>query len=130
MVQEVPGRLPYLDVIRNLEAADGIVVLGSDEAHYSPSKIYQSMLSGKPIFGLMHPESLATRTIREMGAGRVTTNPDTPGLTAEHLAEKLKEYLSRVLPEFQSVNPVKLEKWSARASARFLAEGLNEAVVI
>jgi glycosyltransferase involved in cell wall biosynthesis len=128
LVQEVPGRLPYLDVIRNLEAADGIVVLGSDESHYSPSKIYQSMLSGKPIFGLMHPESLATRTIREMGAGLVATNPDTPPLTAERLAEKLKEYLSRLLPEFQPADLGKLDKWSARSSARSLAEGLEEAV--
>ncbi|NBS54643.1 hypothetical protein EBT23_03620 [bacterium] len=128
LVQEVPGRLPYLDVIRNLEAADGIVVIGSDEAHYSPSKIYQSMVSGKPIFGLMHPESLATRTIREMGAGLVATNPDTPALTTEVLAEKLKEYLSKVLPEFRAVELRKLEKWSARASARTLAQALEEAI--
>lgn len=128
LVNEVPGRLPYLDVLRNLEASDGIVLLGSDEAHYSPSKIYQSMLSGKPIFGLMHPESLATRTIWEMNAGMVATSPDPQGLTAESLAEKLQKYLKEVLPTFQAVNTHALEKWSARSSAEVLVSGLEEAL--
>jgi len=125
LVSELPGRLPYLDVLRNLEAADGVVVLGSDESHYSPSKIYQSMVSGKPIFGLMHPESLATRTIWEMGAGMVVANPDEPGLKAERLTEKIKEYLEKIMPNFRSVDPSRLEKWSARSSAQVLAEGLQ-----
>lgn len=126
LVSEVPGRMAYLDVLRNLEAADGIVVLGSDESHYSPSKIYQSMLAGRPIFGLMHPESLATRTIREMRAGTVVTKPDLSALTVERLAVKLGEYLGNVLPQFVAVDPTKMEKWSARASAKVLTEGLEE----
>lgn len=128
LVSEVPGRVAYLDVLRNLEAADGIVVLGSDESHYSPSKIYQSMLSGKPVFGLMHPESLATRTIRELGAGMVATNPDAPALTADRLAEKFKDYLKKLMPGFRAVQPEKLEKWSARSSAKTLVSGIEEAL--
>jgi hypothetical protein len=128
LVTEVPGRLPYLDVLRNLEAADGILVIGSEEAHYSPSKIYQSMLSGKPILGLMHPESLATRTVRELGAGVVATNPGIATLTAEVLAETVKEYVSRILPRFHPVHAGKLEKWSSRASAEILAKALDEAM--
>lgn len=130
LVRELPGRLPYLDVLRNIEAADGIVVLGSDESHYSPSKIYQSMLSGKPIFGLMHPESLATRTIREMGAGMVVVNPDNPVLRASRLVEMLREYLEKILPRFRPVDPAKLENCSARASAHVLAEGLEESLLL
>lgn len=128
LVREIPGRLPYLEVLRNLDAADGIVVLGSDESHYSPSKIYQSMLSGKPIFGLMHPESLATQTIREMGAGLVATNPGTPELHVADLAERLREYLEKVMPGFRAVDMARLEKWSARSSAKALAGGLEEAL--
>jgi hypothetical protein len=128
LVAEIPGRLPYLDVLRNLEVADGILILGSDEPHYSPSKIYQSMLAGKPIFALLHPESLATKTLREMEAGVVVPNPATPELNPGLLAEKLKLFLEKTLSDFRPVESAKLEAWSARSSAKKLAQGINSAI--
>ncbi len=70
-VYEYPKRIPYLDVLVHLNNADGIFILGSTEPHYTPSKAYQGVLSGKPIIAVLHKESTAVKMIRESGAGVV-----------------------------------------------------------
>lgn len=68
---EYPARIPYLDVLVHLNEADGIFILGSTEVHYSPSKVYQGILSGKPIFAILHQESTAIQVIRQTCSGTV-----------------------------------------------------------
>lgn len=69
VVFEYPKRIPYLDVLVHLEAVDGIFILGSTEPHYTPSKVYQGVLSGKPILAVLHKESSALQVIRDANAG-------------------------------------------------------------
>jgi hypothetical protein len=71
VVFEYPQRIPYLAVLAHLEAADGVFILGSTEAHYTPSKIYQSVLSGKPILAILHKYSSGVDILRNSGAGIV-----------------------------------------------------------
>lgn len=68
---EYPKRIPYLDVLVHLEAADGVFVLGSTEPHYTPSKVYQGILSRKPILAFLHEASTAGQVIATSGAGIV-----------------------------------------------------------
>ncbi|HEX9513721.1 MAG TPA: hypothetical protein VF939_24685 [Puia sp.] len=70
-VFEYPARIPYLDVLVHLDAADGVFVLGSTEPHYTPSKVYQAVLSGKPVAAVLHRESTAVKVIRRSSAGLV-----------------------------------------------------------
>ena len=51
-VREFPERRPYLEVLAALARADGIVVVGSTEPHYSPSKIFQALGAEKPLLAL------------------------------------------------------------------------------
>jgi len=71
IVEEYPNRLPYLEVLAHLDAADAVFILGSTEAHYTPSKVYQAVLSGKPVFAVLHEKSSACAVIRESAAGIV-----------------------------------------------------------
>jgi hypothetical protein len=71
VVFEYPKRIPYLDVLVHLEEADGVFILGSTEAHYTPSKAYQAVLSGKPILAVLHQKSSAVKVLRESRAGVV-----------------------------------------------------------
>ncbi|HEY8661948.1 MAG TPA: hypothetical protein VIL78_23135 [Hanamia sp.] len=71
IIYEYPKRIPYLDVLVHLQQADGIFILGSTEPHYTPSKSYQGVLSGKPIIAVLHKESTAVKVLRESGAGMV-----------------------------------------------------------
>jgi hypothetical protein len=69
IVFEYPQRIPYLDVLVHLKYADGIFVLGSTEPHYTPSKIYQAVLSGKPLLAVLHTQSSAVNIIRQSNVG-------------------------------------------------------------
>jgi hypothetical protein len=73
VIFEYPKRIPYLDVLVHLENADGIFILGSTEPHYTPSKVYQALLAGKPILAVLHENSSAVAVIRNSGAGIVLT---------------------------------------------------------
>lgn len=70
-VYEYPKRIPYLDVLVHLNIADGIFILGSTEPHYTPSKTYQGVLSGKPLLAILHSSSTAVDVIRQSHAGSV-----------------------------------------------------------
>lgn len=70
-IYEYPKRVPYLDVLVHLNTADGIFILGSTEPHYTPSKTYQGVLSGKPLFAVLHSNSTAVDIIRRSYAGLV-----------------------------------------------------------
>mgnify|MGYP002777112087 CR=1 FL=1 len=71
VVFEYPKRIPYLDVLIHLEAADAVFILGSTEPHYTPSKAYQGVLSGKPILAVLHKMSTAIEILQTSNAGVV-----------------------------------------------------------
>jgi len=71
VIFEYPQRIPYLDVLIHLNNADGVFILGSTEPHYTPSKVYQGILSGKPIFAVLHKNSSAVKVLKESGGGIV-----------------------------------------------------------
>ena len=71
IIFEHAQRIPYLDVLIHLNAADGVFILGSTEPHYTPSKVYQGVLSGKPILAVLHKESTAVKVLNESGGGIV-----------------------------------------------------------
>ena len=68
-VYEYPKRIPYLDVLVHLQAADGIFILGSTEPHYTPSKIYQAILSGKHLLAVLHCKSSGYEAIVKTKTG-------------------------------------------------------------
>lgn len=70
-VYEYPKRIPYLDVLVHLQNADGIFILGSTEPHYTPSKAYQGILSGKPILAVLHQASTAVAILEKSAAAQV-----------------------------------------------------------
>jgi hypothetical protein len=73
VVQEHPARLPYLDALNHLVRAHAVIILGSSEPHYTASKIFQAVLSRRPVLGLLHEASTAAAILREAGAGPVVT---------------------------------------------------------
>ena len=79
-VFEYAQRIPYLDVLVHLACADGIFILGSTEPHYTPSKTYQGVLSGKPIFAVLHQQSTAVKVLETAKAGIVLSFDGEKGL--------------------------------------------------
>jgi hypothetical protein len=130
-VIEHPDRIPYLDVLSELDAADAVFILGSTEPHYTPSKVYQAVLSGKPILAVLHEASTAVRVLRESMAGIVVTMKGEEDLDA--LAARFLEGLREFIVFKQTFDPNKInraafEQYSAKAVTEQLAQKLDAIV--
>jgi hypothetical protein len=68
-VQEIPQRIPYLRALKVLAQSDGILLIGSDEPHYTASKIYPALMSGRPYLSLFHRASSAHAILASAGGG-------------------------------------------------------------
>jgi hypothetical protein len=125
-VSEHPQRIGYTDVLNHLLHASAILILGSTEAHYAPSKVFQAVQSGRPVLALLHEKSTAASMLEKAGAGTVI------GLTEECLpaARAVADTLVRIISSGRArpaPEIAKLSEFSARDSARRLAAALDRA---
>ena len=72
-VREVPERLPYLRALNILARSDGLLLIGSDERHYTASKIYPALMSGRPYLSLFHRASGSHAVLKSSGGGLTLT---------------------------------------------------------
>ena len=128
-VFEHPDRIPYLDVLTQLEATDAVFILGSTEPHYTPSKVYQGVLSGKPILAVLHEQSTAVNVLRASNAGIVITmkgEEDLDTLSARFL-DGLREFENfRKAFDPNKINRAAFEQYSAKAVTAQLADKLDQ----
>jgi hypothetical protein len=126
-VCEHPHRMPYIDVLIHLVNAGGILIVGSTEPHYSPSKIFQAIQAKRPILALMHESSTAQGVLRASGAGVSIPLSEAALPSASVLAAQLQRFATRVWHPESFNTQVVDEAYSARHSAQVLAEGLDQA---
>lgn len=127
MVNEHPNRIGYVDTLNHLEQSDTVLVLGSTERHYTPSKVFQAMLSRRPVFAMLHAESTAVAMIRQARAGQVMTLTETEMPSAASVAAELETLIEDRTYNADAVDRTGFETYSARQSARALAEALDRA---
>jgi hypothetical protein len=128
-VHELRERFPYLYVLNFLSSAYAVMAIGSTEKHYTASKIYQALLSKRPVFAIFHHESSAVSVMKECNAATFLTEY-TPEATTAALEAKVAENMDLLLSSLVNWEPdlSKLEKYSAKASAKALVVKLNELV--
>ena len=131
VVKEHPARIPYLDVLAHLEATRGVFILGSTEPHYTPSKVYQGVLSERPVLAVLHQASTACDVIRQTGAGRVLAFDGEAGL------DTVEDGFADAFADFRAfagafrpadVDREAFDEFSARNVTRTLAEALDRAI--
>ncbi len=130
-VFEYPARIPYLDVLVHLNIADAVFILGSTEPHYTPSKVYQAVLSAKPILAVLHSASSAVQVIKNSNAGVVLD------FNGENDTDLIKENFVAAFNNFlhfknnfkkEQINQSLFNEYSALAVTEKLAILLNKVV--
>jgi hypothetical protein len=127
MVDEHPHRIGYVDTLNHLMHSSAVLVLGSTEPHYTPSKVFQAMLSERPVFALLHRDSTAVAMIRSAHVGEVLTLTEGELPSAVSVATSLQGFIERPAYEAASVDRSAFEGYSARESTRLFAEALDRA---
>ena len=125
LVHEHPARLDYLDALAALRQASALLLLGSSERHYTPSKIFPALLANRPMLALYHRASTVVDILREAApppaAQLITFDDSRPvtslvGCVVDALRALIQSTGSEVL-----IDRSALEPWSARALAGRLA---------
>jgi glycosyltransferase involved in cell wall biosynthesis len=70
LVREIPARVPYLEALGLLANSNALLLIGSDEPHYTASKIYPALMSGRPWLSLFHRASSAHAILEAAGGGQ------------------------------------------------------------
>jgi glycosyltransferase involved in cell wall biosynthesis len=67
LVTETAGRLDYFDTLQAFRDADALLLLGTSEAHYTPSRIFAALNSARPVIAIYHADSPVTDLLRRCG---------------------------------------------------------------
>jgi hypothetical protein len=126
-VTEHPQRVPYVDVLSHLAQASAILIVGSTEPHYSPSKVYQSIQARRPVFALLHEASTAIQVLDASNAGVAIRLNETTLIQPGELAGRLARFITSTEYDPARVDWARFETFSARESARKLAIALDAA---
>jgi len=128
LTAETPHRVPYLDALNVLAHSQALLLLGSDEPHYTASKIYPALISGRPWLSLFHQASSAHAILQSAGGGLAHAFADPAGLEA--LTPALAEALQRLATAPESLgapNPAAIAPYTADAVAARFAEVFEKA---
>lgn len=128
-VDEHPARIGFVDVLNHLSRASAILVLGSTERHYSPSKVFQAVQAGPPVLAVLHEASSAGQMLRASGTGLLVTMPEGALPAPEDLVQALRALLTGAGRGRRGSGADPFEAFSARESARRLAAALDRAVL-
>jgi hypothetical protein len=126
IVFEKKERIPYLEVLNNLSNAAGVLAIGSTEEHYTASKIFQAVLSEKPVFSAFHFRSSVVEILNGANADTylVKYNPnETEEVFTAIFSRAFISFLDLAngwAPQLQA-----LDKYSARFAAKNLTEIIN-----
>ncbi len=122
-VEEIPQRVPFLDAISVLARSEGILLIGSNEPHYTASKIYPGLMSGRPFLSVFHRASSAHTVLAQVGGGIAMAFDRQDELRA--LPAKIAEALVKLVinPEnLGRADPSAYEGFTAQAVAKRYAE--------
>ncbi len=122
-VDEIPHRLGHLECIRLQLEADILLLPGSSDLAYSPSKIYPYFLTDRPILAVVFRGSVLERLVQELScAFTVATTEHGPKAEAHAALAKFFDLVLAGLPAGSL--PKRDQSYFAK---HFLAESLTRA---
>jgi len=120
LVVETPRRALYLEALQILADSHGLLLIGSDEPHYTASKIYPALMSGRPYVSLFHRASSSHAILQAAGGGGTFCFSDADELRA--LEAPLRDALARLASDPQAFG-----RCDPAAYAGFTADGVSRA---
>jgi hypothetical protein len=120
-VIELPHRLGHLECLQIQARADVLLLLGSSDLAYSPSKIYPYYLAHRPMLSVVFRQSYLESMLRELSCSTVV--PFTENAPADDAHEQLCAFFSHALDGFaHHSEPVRND---ALFRQEFLAQSLT-----
>jgi hypothetical protein len=127
IVTEVAPRLDYLDALTVQLTSDALLLLGSTEPHYTPSKVFPALLSQRPVVAAYHAESPVLDLLRDRPHVRTIGISGEPSGCIGDMVSALRWLADRPSGASQaSRDDARLEAASTSVLAAELAHVLDE----
>lgn len=94
-IHEDRERHSYLCILNYLSNSFGTMVIGSTEKHYTPSKVFQAVLSERPVLAILHESSSAFWTLSRINAHQFSVVWNE-GMNEKEFIQKIKKSLNRI----------------------------------
>lgn len=123
LVDEYADRVPFIEALSLLANADGLLMIGSTEPHYTASKIYPNLMAARPYLSIFHVASSAHAILKSAGGGAALSFNGDAALNA--LENRIKAALVNLIdtPEaFGKPNPDAYAPYTAQAVAGQFAD--------
>jgi glycosyltransferase involved in cell wall biosynthesis len=118
LVYEYPARVSYRRSLELLLQSDGALVLGVDDAGYTPSKLATYAYSGKPLLACLHRDGPAFAMLREQPAlGHALWFSETREMPHADAAAEVAAYLEEVRSGRTFARQAELAQHTAAAMA-------------
>jgi glycosyltransferase involved in cell wall biosynthesis len=132
VVSESAPRLDYFEALRVLRDSTAVLLMGSSERHYTPSKVFPALVAKRPVFAVMHAASNASDLLRRIGRAPtvrlVTYGERTAPCGVDAIAAELAALIENPRYAADAVDERVLEPASACSLAGRLAGVLDQCV--
>lgn len=127
VVTELNERRPFLQVLHTLSKAHVVMIIGSTEAHYTASKTFQAVLSGRPVFGIFHEQSSAVEFLKHAKSNRFTVEYKDK-MSEVNLAKLIRPIVLDLMDTSLTWTPDwnQIDKYSAKNSTQKLIKAIDE----
>ncbi len=130
LVTEHTERIPYFEALKVLTDSNGILLIGSNDASYTASKLYPCVLAKKPIFAIFHQNSSVVDILNDCQAGQAVTftTDNQPQDLLASVTEQLNWLLSIPKEYSPQINWTKFEPYTAREMTKKQCEIFDKVI--
>jgi hypothetical protein len=123
LVTERAERVPYLESLQVLLDSHALLLPGTEEPHYTASKVFPYVLSKRPLLTLFHESSSVVDILRRVHDCPVVTfsEANPPESFVEEVGDAFERVLRLPRERQADVNWTEFEQFTTRAMARRLA---------
>lgn len=131
IVEEHPHRVPYFEALQIKTDSDAIILIGSDDAGYTASKLYPCILARRPILAVFHQQSSVVEILRRCNAGRAITfcTDDSPEVLLDSAMAQLQWLLSLPKGYAPETNWKEFQPYTAKEMTRRQCEIFDQCLV-
>lgn len=97
-VTEHTDRIGFYQSLKNLQKADGLIIIGSNQVAYTASKLYPYILAKKPLLAILHRDSSATQIIKDCKAAHFIGIDETIETAFNTMGSYLNQMDKNIMP--------------------------------
>ena len=129
-VDEWPSRVAYLDSLQIMTDSHALLLVGSEEPHYTASKVFPYVLSGLPVFAIFHEASTVNQILNSYPYSQlVTFGSERPHEKIEEIFNKLQQTIVGEGLKRDFTPLARAEELTTRSMTARLADCFERAVI-